>query len=359
MKILVTGLTSNVGGIETFYMGYYRLLKNKGYNFDFVTVDKFMAFEHEIISNGDSVYKITSFKKNPIKYIKQLKKIILQNGYDVLHANMLSAANILPIWLAHKYNINKIIAHSHNAGIPSGKVRQILNSYNKKYILKYANEYMACSELAGKWFFGEKCRYVVLKNAIDINRYEFSSENRKKIRKKYNIRDEIVIGNIGKICEQKNQLFLARVFEKLQKNDVGCKLMLVGNGENEILTKYVEKLDIIKLPAQSNIEEYYSCFDIFVLPSLFEGLPVVGVEAQANGLPCLFSEKITKEVKFNENCEFLDLDIDLWVERINSLIKFNKIKRTNKIYLQKNGYDINSACCILDKIYNSKINISN
>ena len=153
-RILVTGLSSNIGGIETFFMSYYRLLKEDNFKFDFITIDSSIPFEDEILNNNDRVFKLPSFKKNPIGYYRELNKIMNENKYDVLHANMLSAANIFPLKLAKKNGIKKIIAHSHNGGVPSGAVRKFLNKYNKAKIPYYANVYLACSDLAGRWFFG-------------------------------------------------------------------------------------------------------------------------------------------------------------------------------------------------------------
>ena len=198
-KILVTGLSSNIGGIETFFMTYYRLIKNDNIEFHFITVDDSIAFEEEILQNGDKVFKLANFKKNPIKYYNELNKIMMENNYDVLHANMLSSANIIPLKLGHKNKIRKIIAHSHNGGVPSGLLRKMLNYFNKSKIPKYANIFLACSDKAGKWFFGEECEYKVLKNAIDVGKFSFNEERRKMIRKHLKLGQSIVIGHVGKV----------------------------------------------------------------------------------------------------------------------------------------------------------------
>lgn len=350
-KILVTGITSNIGGIETFFMGYYRLLKQENFRFDFITIDSSVAFEDEILNNNDRVFKLPNYKKRPISYYKALDKIMKENNYDVLHANMLSAANIFPLKLAKKNRIKKIIAHSHNGGVPSGIIRRTLNRYNKAKIPYYANIFLACSDLAGKWFFQKECQYQIIKNAIDIDKFAFNEKKRQKTRRQLKISDEVVIGHIGKVCEQKNHNFLLNVFKKIIQKGYNCKLVMIGNGENSKILNYLNDTNIIKLPAQENIEEYYNAFDLFVLPSLFEGLPVVGIEAQANGLPCLFSNTITKEIKINENCEFIDLDCKKWESKIIEMIDNKKINRTEKIMLKEKGYSIKKEYNALKKIY--------
>ena len=350
-KVLVTGLSANIGGVETFYLSYYRLLKEKGYKFDFITTEENIAFEKEILNNNDSVYKLPNFKTHPVKYCKKLNEIMKKNSYDVLHANMLSAANILPLKIGKKNDIKKIIAHSHNGGMPSGLVKKMLNLYNKKRVPRYANCFLACSNLAGNWFFGNNVKFKVLKNAIDVEKFSFSKANRENVRNKYNIGESILIGHIGRVCEQKNQLFLVKFFKELKNNNVDCKLMMLGNGENEELSAYLSDTNIIKLENQNDINKYYSAFDIFVLPSLFEGLPVVGIEAQANGLPCLFSDRITEELRINDNCKFITLEENRWADEIIKMINDNNIQRTQNIKLHNNGYSIKDASDELDEIY--------
>lgn len=349
-KILVTGLSANIGGIETFFMSYYRLLKG-GYQFDFVTVEGSIAFEDEILENRGQVFKLPSFKRNPIAYSLALNRIMKENNYDILHANMLSAANILPLKLAKKNHIRKIIAHSHNSDVPSGVVRKILNARNRNKLPQYANSFFACSVLAGNWFFGNRCRFRVLQNAIDIEKFSFSKSLREKMREELGIKDQILIGHVGRICEQKNQLFLVDVFEKLLKVENNCKLILIGDGENSELSTHLNNPHIIKLPVQKNINEYYNAFDLFVLPSLFEGLPVVGLEAQANGLPCLFADTISAELKCNANCQFIPLISETWVKKIKTLVDEKKLTRAENILLREKGFSIAEAQAELRRIY--------
>lgn len=353
-KIIVFGLTGNVGGVETFYMSYYRKLNLVKDQIDFVVTGDKIAFEEEIKNAGSTVYKLPDLKRHPLQYTKTLSKILKENKYDVAHINMLSAANILPLKISKKFKIKKIIAHSHNSNIPSGIIRKLLHYFNKNKIQKYANEYLACSELAGKWLFGENIKFIVLNNAVDLDKFRYIEKFRKEIRSKYSIKEkEFVIGHIGRFSEQKNQEFIIEFFNKYLKFNKMAKLILIGSGENQsIIKQKISKLNIdnnvVIVDNTLEVYKYYSAFDLFVLPSKFEGLPVVGIEAQANGLSCLFSDRITKELSINNNLKFLSIDyIDEWV---NAIIEM-KYNRCNNILLKKKGYSIEENAIQLQKIY--------
>ena len=354
-KILVTGFTDNIGGIETFYMAYYRKLDKKKLQIDFIKTTDSIVFEEELSNNGSKIYKLINFKKNPFLYKKQLKEIILKEKYDIVHVNMLSAANILPLKVAHKCGVKKVVAHSHNNGIPKGKVRAILHYLNRRKIVKFSNLLLACSESAGKWLFGENAEFKVIKNAIQIERFLFDSKKRQELRKKYNIQEKFVIGNIGRFCEQKNQDFLLDVFIKYLKYDSNAVLMMVGKGEDK--EKILDKINknniesnVILLENIKEIWEIYNIFDLFVLPSKFEGLGIVAIEAQANGLSCIFSDKILKELKITKNIYFLELEVEKWIEKIKKVSK-NSNRQENILNINKAGYDISTQASVLQDFY--------
>lgn len=356
-KIIVFGLTENIGGIETFYMSYYRNLNLKKYQIDFIVVGDTIAFQNEIIARGSKIYQFPNFKRHPMKYIKKLKKLLKYNKYDIVHVNMLSAANILPLKIASKLNVPKVIAHSHNNGIPKGFIRSIMHNVNKSKLNKYANVFLACSDSAGKWMFGENSDFIVLNNAIEIKKFEYEEHYREELRKKYKISSgAFIIGHIGRFCEQKNQDFLLDIYIDYLKINSKSKLFLIGDGKDKEKYKNILKEkeitdSVILLDNKEDVYRYYSAFDLFVLPSKFEGLGIVAVEAQANGLPCLLSDILPPIVKINNNVTFLSIsDKDTWVKNIDCIYK-KGFKRDDSKKIYKSNFNISKQVAYLEKIY--------
>lgn len=358
-KILVVGLTDNLGGIESFFMTYYRRLDKKKFHFDFVTIFHGVAFQEELEKDGCKIYHLPSFKKHPYRYQKTLRKIIKENKYDVVHVNMLSAANILPLRVAKSLGVPKIIAHSHNSDIPKGIARKILHLKNQKKISRYANTLVACSKKAGDWLFGKDTDFTILHNAVEMDKFKYNENYRKQIREKLNIGDSYLIGHIGRFCEQKNQTFIIEILKECKKEKKDIKLLLIGNGsDKEKIKQKVKSLDleecVIFLENTLDVYQYYSAFDLFIMPSKFEGLVIVGVESQANGLPTLFSDTISKEIKANDNVEFLSIcDVTIWKDRILSFAKEEpgKRRKLDREKFKNAGYDIVSQTKNLERIY--------
>lgn len=347
IRILIIGMHDKIGGIETFLMNYYRNLDKEKVQFDFISIYDKLCFEDEIEKLGGKVYKICSEKRNPIKYIKELSKIIKVNNYKIVHINMLSAANILPVIVAKKQKVKHIIIHSHNSNTPSGILRKLLNLINKPF-LHMGTDFFACSKLAGEWLFGKKFlkkhKLTIINNAINIDKYRYNAITREKIRKELNVEDKFIIGHIGRFCYQKNHDFLINVFYEVQKRDKTAVLLLIGEGELEdSIKEKVKRLGIankvIFLGTTDKVEDYLQAMDVFVLPSRFEGLPVVGIEAQASGTRCIFSKNITSEVNLTNNVKFIGLDekIEEWAEEI--INKNQTIKNNTKISKLIENYD--------------------
>ncbi len=358
-KILVVGLTDNLGGIESFFMTYYRRLDKGKFHFDFATIFQRIAFQEELEKDGCKIYPLPNFKRHPYLYRKKLQKMIKENSYDVVHVNMLSAANIIPLKVANSLGVQKIIAHSHNSNIPKGIVRKILHLSNQKKIGKYANTLVACSKKAGDWLFGKNTTFALLYNAVEVDKFKYKEKYRKQIRKKLNIGDSYLIGHIGRFCEQKNQDFIIDILKKCNDENRNIKLLLIGDGKEKgkikqkIKSLHLEEY-VLFLDNTLDVYQYYSAFDLFIMPSKFEGLVIVGVESQANGLPTLFSNTISKEIQINDNVEFLSIkDATIWKDRILALAKDDR-KRNRKLdreNFKKAGYDIDTQTKYLERIY--------
>lgn len=310
-KILIFGMTEIAGGMESFIMNYYRNIDKTLFHFDFLcnTYNK-IAYEEELVNYGSKIFKFTARIKNYFKYKRELNDFfrIHAKEYDCIWVNVCSLANIDYLKLAKKYGIKKRIIHSHNSQNMDSFTRGILHKINRFIIEKYATDFFACTKEAAIWFYKKQIinKVKIIKNAIDLKKYKFNNENRNKIRNAFNLENDFVIGNVGRLHFQKNQTFILNIFKEFLKKYNNAKLVLVGEGEDEIKLKQKVSLlgienNCLFVGNQNNIEQWLSAFDVFLFPSLFEGLPISLLEAQANGIPILASSDISKEVKINDN----------------------------------------------------------
>lgn len=355
-KVLVVGLSDNIGGVETFFHTYYAYMNNNKYAFDFVTVTNGVAFGDEYKQRGAKIFRAPHFLRHPMKYYNFMRKIIRENGYSIVHINMLSAANILPVRAALKERVPQVIVHSHNSGTPHGVLRKALDLINKRGLRNKRLIKVSCGKKAGDWLFGEKLPFRILPNAIDVTKFRYKKEYRKSVRKQLGVLDnDVLLGNVGRLCEQKNQSFLVDLLTELDQN---YKLLMIGSGEDK--EKILKKVDqnhvadrVIMLENTPDVEKYYSAMDVFVFPSVFEGMPIAPIEAQACGLVCVCSDKITREVDMG-NVIFADLSLDKWVKIINT-IKQDYARKT--FLLEK--YDIKKQAKELERIYDTGVDNEN
>ncbi len=352
-RVLQIGMHDKIGGVEMFLINYYSNIDRSKIQFDFICPYEHLCFEDKIKELGGNIYYISNFKKHPLKYYKEIKQIIKEKKYEIVHINLLSAANIIPIIAAKRCKTKRIIVHSHNNGVPSGFLRKLLNNLNKSILRNSANVFLACSFSAGKWMFNNK-KFTVIKNGISTSKYFFNKMNRKSIRREYGISDDkIVIGMVGRFDEQKNHKFSIELLKKL--NNPKYILFFIGEGilENEIksiVNKYNLSNRVIFAGKKEDVEKYYSAFDIFILPSLFEGLGIVNIEAQASGLPCLVSSSVPLETKVSQNIYYLDLkSMNKWIEMIESISKksFDRSVKSKELL----NYDIKKSSKELEQLY--------
>ena len=316
-KILIFGITEIKGGIESFIMNYYRNIDKTLFHFDFLcnTYNK-IAYEDELIDSGSKIFKFTARNKNFFKYKKELNIFFKNHAkeYDCIWVNVCSLSNIDYLKLATKYGIKKRIIHSHNSQNMDSLLRGILHKINRFFIEKYATDFFACTKEAAIWFYKKQTlnKVKIIKNAIDLQKYKFNNESRNEIRNAFRLENDFVIGNVGRFHFQKNQTFILNIFKEFLEKYNNAKLVLIGEGEDEIKLKQKASLLGIEnkclfVGRQNNIEQWLSAFDVFLFPSLFEGLPISLLEAQANGIPILASSNISKEVKINDNCIYYSL----------------------------------------------------
>lgn len=346
------------GGLETFIMNIMRNIDKKKINFDFlVHYEKECFYDQEIEKLGGKIYRFSLREDNNIfKYIKKLNRFFKEHKeYDIIHCHMESIAFL--VFLIAKHNGVKVrVLHSHNINTESnlkGKIKYLLSRFSP--IL--CTDRFACSEEAGKYLFGKK-DYEVVENAIDLDKFKFSINKRKKIRNELKISDNtIVLGHIGRFCLQKNHAKLIDIFSKYHESNQNSKLVLVGDGEEkDNIIKLCQEKDILNdvmfLSNRSDTDALYSAFDLFVFPSLFEGLGIVLIEAQMSGLMCYTTkDKVPLESCISNNLQYIDLNED-WN---NYLIKDNNYDRKKVIFNDnKDNYDIKKLVNRMEKFYLSK-----
>lgn len=339
IKILNIVPNMRAAGIETFIMNVYRNIDREKIQFDFLVHNSKREFyDDEIERLGGKIYRLSlKDDKNIFKYIRDLDQFFkTHKEYNIIHGHMQSMMPLY-LFLAKKNNITTRIAHSHNNSYEKSAKGIILHIFSR--LSKYFSTInFACSEDAGKYLFKNR-KFEVINNGIDINKFQFDEQTRNKIRKKLDIKEnEILFGNIGRMEKQKNQKFLIDVFKKVYTKQKNVKLLIIGTGSLEKkLKKQVNKLNlknqIIFLKNINNVNEYMQGMDLFLLPSLYEGLGIVLIEAQMNGLHCIATkDTVATETRITSNIEYLKLEKDLWIEEICKYkIKEREIKENEAI----------------------------
>jgi len=304
----------NQGGAENFIMNLYRNIDRTKIQFDFL-VNRPGVFDKEIKQLGGNVYYINALQNSgQIKYTMELREFLRNHKYTIVHSHINKVSGLI-LECAKKEGIPVRIAHSHSSGGSKNIITSIYKSYLGKKIEKNSTLLLACSKEAALRMFG-KCgsKAIIINNAVDINRFKYSINKRNEIRKRYKIsQDTIVLGNIGRFTEAKNHDFLLDVFKSYKEQNDNTVLMLVGKGELRKKIENKAKLynindKVIYVGTTLEPEKYYSAFDCFVFPSIFEGLPLALIEAQISGLNCLASKNvIPAEAKISDRLVFISL----------------------------------------------------
>jgi glycosyltransferase involved in cell wall biosynthesis len=306
---------------------------------------------------GGKIYNVPNFRRHPLKYYRELSRIIKEGKYEIVHINMMSAANIIPHIVAKRCNVRHIISHSHSSNTPKGIIRKILDKLNKRILINNTTDFFGCSYVAANWLFDNKIKkekIVIVNNAIDLKKFKKDDKIRKKIREELKINDGLVIGHVGRFCAEKNHTFLVDVFKELLSVKPDSYLLLIGSGEllNNIKNKVSElgiEKNVIFLGNVNNVNEYMQAMDMFILPSYFEGLPLVAIEAQASGLKCIISSNVTKDVNINNNCKFLNIKESpkTWVDFVIDFDGKEYISDSKRML----AYDISYSSKLLEKTY--------
>lgn len=349
------------GGVESVVMNYYRHIDRTKVQFDFICDDDSTNIPYEEIESlGGKVILIPPYQK-VLTYQKQLKQVLKDGGYPIVHSHI-NTLSVFSLFAAIRANVPVRIAHSHSTTNKKEKRKNLMKQTLRLFSKLFATNYMCCSELAGRWLFGDKeydrGTVYLLNNAIDVDKFKYNEFIRQEVRNELNIADNtLVIGHIGRFVEQKNHDFLIDIFYEVYKKNNNSILLLVGQGPKtkeikEKVASYNLQDNVLFLGQRKDANRLYQAFDVFLLPSLYEGLPVVGVEAQASGLPCLFSDDMTKETKILNTTIFLSLEVGTnhWGDTI--LNQYKNCMRNNKVdEFSIKGFNIELEANKLENIY--------
>lgn len=365
IRILQGFVANQYGGISMYTYRNYLHLNHSKCQYDFLYTGELPDFAPECISKGARFYKVKRMR-NIFQYIISLRDVFKKNDYDIVYFNF-SFSNILPVLIAKSVGVKKIFLHAHATAIESNSSlkRYILWLYHKISLLcirqMKIDQFFACSDAAGKFIFGnhivQNSNYTVLNNAIDLNQYKYTKERATEIRNILNIDDnDFILGHIGRFSYAKNHEFVVQVFYELSKIHKQAKLLLVGKGELEHnIKELVRKLEIeekvIFMGTSNDVANLLQAMDSFILPSRFEGFGMVGIEAQAAGLPCFVSSVCPQELKVTDLVRFVSLDKTAkeWAEII--ICSSNVLRKDRSKEIANAGYDIKEEIEKIEALY--------
>lgn len=369
IKVLYVVTSMNRGGIETMIMNHYRILNRESIKIDFlVHREERGAYDDEIEALGGVIYRLPPINIIPFtQYHKNVKQFFENHPeYEIVHAHI-NALSYFVLKYAKSNGVEVRIAHSHIAATSKG-IKGIIKSYYKNKLRQECNYMFACGEKAGRYLFGNKNfdenRVKVINNAIDSEKYQYNEDIREKARQELNIENKFVIGHIARLTLQKNQIFLLEIFKKVVEIKSDSILIIVGSGEEEKnIREKIYELNLeqhVKLMGiQSDTNYFYQAMDVYLLPSLYEGLPVTLIEAQASGLISIVSDTIDREVDITNSVRVLSLDDSAayWAQEIVKHDKYNREKVSELIKEKK--YDVFENVSMLETFYKNCIDNMN
>jgi len=344
-KVLIYAMSVNVGGVEEYVLNLSRYNSDMHFKYEYIIDGMKTPYEEEMKALNLKYYFLPH-KKNLVKNIIALEKLFKERRKDceTIYFNTSGIYYPIPYILARKYKY-RIIIHSHLTG--SSGWRVIVHKLNRAWIMPYCSKMFACSTPAARWMFGKKNleNVIIIPNAINLKRFEFAPLKRELLRSELGLKGSFVLGHVGRLTEVKNQSFLIELMVEAKRKDLNYMLLLVGDGEDmQMLKNKARQLGvsdkIIFYGKSNNPEDLLNCMDCFVMPSIREGFPITLVEAQANGLSCVVSDAITKEVNITGHIEFMSLHDTTfrWLDTISAI----KCSRYDcKTLLRSSGYDVN------------------
>ena len=364
LRVLQVGMTRNLGGIETYLIEQFRHLDKSKIDYDFVNItgEYSICYEDEILASGSKIFKVVSRHKKPLLQYWQWFNILSQHKgvYDVIVLNTNSLEYVFPLVLGKIFGIPVRVIHSHNSGFENkqGLARRLLVGMNKKLLAWSVNLRFACSQFAGQWMFKDN-PYHVIYNAIDIHKYDADLIVREETRNALGLHTELTLLHVGRFSYQKNHSFLLDIFKEVYAIQPNSVLLLVGDTteESEFLTEVKRKIKeyglanaVRLLGRRDDVNKIMQAADVLVMPSFFEGLTVVGIEAQASDLPLLLSDTVTKELGLLPSTQFISLEAGptAWAKAIVNSKQHNRQSRYEELKIA--GYDIGNETERVEKL---------
>lgn len=368
IRILNLFTIMNRGGAETMVMNYYRKIDRTKVQFDFmVHRQERGAYDDEIEALGGRIFRMSPISLMTLGYYKQELREFFQKHpeYRILHAHM-SELGYFAFKEARKCGVPIRICHAHNAPVffsetIKEKMKRLPREVLSRLIRKESTDFFTCSQIAGEWLYGKENRdkMIFMRNAVDASIFRYNKKNAEDIKLKMGWQDKIVIGHVGRFNPQKNHTFLIDVFEKFHQTHHNAVLVLIGSGflvssiKEKVQKRQLEH-SVIFLGSRSDMPQLYQTFDLFLFPSLYEGLPVSLIEAQAAGIPCVVSDQISTQTHITDSYYPVSLNtsIQKWVGIIDKALEYGK-KDTYALIKEK-GFDINRNAAWLCDYYLNK-----
>ncbi len=355
-KIKIAQVIGNAktGGVVSCVMNFFRNVDRDRFQFDFYTYGP-SPYDAEIKSLGGRVFYFPNVLKF-FKSVRFLKKKFIQENYYAVHAH-LTTLSFVPLFAAKLARVKFRVCHAHSTGHKSEKVWLVKQTL--KHISRLFPTHLAgCSELSNCYLYGKKHGKdaFLLRNAIDLDKFSFNKEHAAAVRERYGLSNSQIVGAVGRFEFQKNYPFLIDAFAMLRFKKPNAKLVLVGGGSE--IEKIEEKIAFYKLeeyvkivPNNNYVQDFFGAFDLFVMPSRFEGLPLVAIEAQAMGVPVLLSSYITEETDITEKCEFMPIDsAGAWADKMSDMLD-NAKRYDARQAIEDAGYDIKKETKRLEEFY--------
>lgn len=356
---ILTMTTSGLGkkeGISTVILDYYSYFDKERYQLDIIASGE---YNYELVTEfkkiGVNVRCLPSRRISVIKYIEALSKLLKNEKYDAVYLHGSSAIMSIELILAKVYGVKIRVVHSHNTTCDHKKADKLL----RPIFYKSYTKALSCGVEAGKWLYGER-PFTVIKNGRNVDVYKYNAEKRKEVRKVLNAADStLLIGHVGNFNEQKNQKYLIVVLKEIIKKSPDVKLVLMGDGSTKDTVMNMvseEGLDsfVVFTGSISNVPDMLQAMDVMLLPSLHEGLPLVVIEWQIAGLPCILSDTVTKECAYTDLVHFLSLDSpDKWAKETLRIARPDRERSTNELLIKtkENGYDLSDNASELQKYF--------